>query len=67
MTNSAGALHLWSEDNRPGRSGQYRAAQIGDAGLPAESQARSKRSAFMTFAHAATKSRTNFSLLSSCA
>ena len=30
-------------------------------------QARSKRSAFITFVHAATKSCTNFSLLSSCA
>ncbi len=29
--------------------------------------ARSKRSAFMTLVHAATKSRTNFSLPSSCA
>ena len=30
-------------------------------------QARSNRSAFMTFVHAATKSFTNFSWLSSCA
>lgn len=36
-------------------------------GIFSEHQTRSKRSAFITFAQAATKSLTNFSWLSSCA
>lgn len=34
---------------------------------PRRDQARSKRSAFITFVHAATKSFTNFAFASSCA
>lgn len=62
-----GVLHLSQETNcaRPGKN-PY-AALLGDVGEHAERYARSKRSAFMTFVHAATKSCTNFSLLSSCA